>query len=599
MFILAFFLVISISQYISNLMLGIDSSSDSAFDLEKRDSYIIGSLMVLAIFLQIISKLVCSFFWILVLVYIIISMVTVMIVILSMQERVKKQMEEVSSIYPIFQKLTGRKGNIDFNDVPFKLGYKYGSINKIDVQVEPSNFDDKSMGSIISQLNNFLNTYTWGYELHLEARYISFIGYDKPPQIARWAGGWLRPPKLFPMGISGEGEVCWRPDSIDKNIIGRSLFEDEYNKPIEADLKLHVVPQGLVCGGTNGGKSVTVQNVLIHSIENNDQIKLALVDPKIVEFENYKGMKGVLGVANNVKESVEILRIARAVMLKRNKELAKLGCKKVSEYTPTDYSGKVFICGREFEDSDNIEVMIDDVKETKKAGELADFVQSIMKEIKICLNDNDWIVANHNCIRKIYNDSFPMLLVVVDEMSELTLKGGLKSPEEKEKDAYKDEIVSILTSIAQLGRSAAVHVIVCTQKPKAEVVPTTLRANLGLRIFMGTASESASSTVALDSTLATTIDSTYPGMGIIQADAIPTFFRSYFSKFSDLQDYYSKRGLDELGYSPNENKEIPTSTDTLSDEEIEIEIDKTKVKYEFEDESVEIDKRAEQEWTEV
>jgi len=93
-----------------------------------------------------------------------------------------------------------------------------------------------------------------------------------------------------------------------------------------------------------------------------------------------------------------------------------------------------------------------------------------MKEIEVCLNDNDWIPANKNCIHKIYNDTMPMLLFIVDEMAELTMKSGLKTTEAKQEDAYKDEIVSIISSIAQLGRSAGVHVLVATQKPNATVL---------------------------------------------------------------------------------------------------------------------------------
>ena len=222
-----------------------------------------------------------------------------------------------------------------------------------------------------------------------------------------------------------------------------------------------------------------------------------------------------------------------------------------------------------------------------------------MKEIEVCLNDNDWIPANKNCIHKVYNDTMQMLLFIVDEMAELTMKSGLKTTEAKQEDAYKDEIVSIISSIAQLGRSAGVHVLVATQKPNATVVPTILRSNLGLRVFMGTAAEAGASMVTLDNTLATTTDGTYPGMGIMQVNAQPAFFRSYFSKFEDLTDYYKKRGLDELGYGPLDKNQVTVDANEALSGTEEIDIPEQSVTFEFEDETAKIDKREDQIWEEI
>ena len=139
------------------------------------------------------------------------------------------------------------------------------------------------------------------------------------------------------------------------------------------------------CVSTNTGQyvlndlkhhnSVTIQNIIMHSIEHFDEIALALIDPKIVEFSNYKGMKGIVGVANSIQETVELLRIGRAVMYKRNKELAKLGCKQVSEYKPHEYSGRVFVCGREYNESDMIKVKIDGEEKTMTALEVAEYLE--------------------------------------------------------------------------------------------------------------------------------------------------------------------------------------------------------------------------------
>ena len=54
---------------------------------------------------------------------------------------------------------------------------------------------------------------------------------------------------------------------------------------------------------------------------------------------------------------------------------------------------------------------------------------------------------------------------------------GLSQKTEAEKPASETEIVSLIASITQLGRSAAIHAIVCTQKPSAVILPTVIRSN--------------------------------------------------------------------------------------------------------------------------
>lgn len=113
----------------------------------------------------------------------------------------------------------------------------------------------------------------------------------------------------------------------------------------------------------------------MHCISHRNEIALALVDPKVVEFSAYKGMNGIVGVANSLLESVELLRIARVVMYKRNKELAALGLKNIGEYTPTKKSGKVFITGREYNENDIIKIRENGEEKQMTAAELVEYLK--------------------------------------------------------------------------------------------------------------------------------------------------------------------------------------------------------------------------------
>ena len=100
-----------------------------------------------------------------------------------------------------------------------------------------------------------------------------------------------------------------------------------------------------------------------------------------------------------------------------------------------------------------------------------------LPELEIQLDGEHWIPVNKNCVDKCYTDEMPRLLIVVDEIAELTGKSGIKTTEGKAEDALKDEIISNIQSITQLGRSAGIHCILCTQRNDATVLPGIIQNN--------------------------------------------------------------------------------------------------------------------------
>ena len=67
-------------------------------------------------------------------------------------------------------------------------------------------------------------------------------------------------------------------------------------------------------------------------------------------------------------------------------------------------------------------------------------VSVVAPELDICLDDEHWLPVNKNCVDKICTDDMPRLLIVVDEIAELTGKSGIKTTEGKAEDALKDLI---------------------------------------------------------------------------------------------------------------------------------------------------------------
>ncbi len=117
--------------------------------------------------------------------------------------------------------------------------------------------------------------------------------------------------------------------------------------------------------------SVTIRMIIFHWLQHG--LSIGLVDIKITEFSGYRNMFGVLGVANTIDETVELLRVARQCMYKRNKELAQHKVVKLTEFQPKNKTGSVLIFGRKFNGDEKIEYKEEDSDEVKTctASELA------------------------------------------------------------------------------------------------------------------------------------------------------------------------------------------------------------------------------------
>lgn len=120
--------------------------------------------------------------------------------------------------------------------------------------------------------------------------------------------------------------------------------------------------------------SVILRSIIFHCIQHNNKISAALVDIKQTEFYPFKGMNGVCAVANSVQETAEILRIARNVMYARNKKMQALSLNDVADYKPTEYTGKIWITGREFPEDAVIKCRIDNEEVDMTALEVYNYL---------------------------------------------------------------------------------------------------------------------------------------------------------------------------------------------------------------------------------
>ena len=204
------------------------------------------------------------------------------------------------------------------------------------------------------------------------------------------------------------------------------LGKDVASKPVVLDLAK--APHLLIAGSTGSGKSVCM-NTLIMSLLfkfNPDDLRLIMVDPKIVEFEDYKKLPHLITpVINDAKKVPIALRWAVTEMENRYKILARAGVKKLAEFNALSHNGEPIL------DSD---------------GNV------------ICDNSGEPLCK------------MPILIVIIDELAELRMQ-----------DSWKDS-ETYIARIAQLGRASGVHIVVATQRPSTNIITGVIKANFPARI---------------------------------------------------------------------------------------------------------------------
>lgn len=118
-----------------------------------------------------------------------------------------------------------------------------------------------------------------------------------------------------------------------KSSVPMALGKDIAGNVVVADISK--MPHLLIAGSTGSGKSVCI-NTLINSIiykSKPDEVKLILIDPKVVELASYNGIPHLLiPVVTEPKKAANALNWAVNEMNKRYKMFAESGVKDINSY---------------------------------------------------------------------------------------------------------------------------------------------------------------------------------------------------------------------------------------------------------------------------
>jgi len=217
------------------------------------------------------------------------------------------------------------------------------------------------------------------------------------------------------------------------------LGKDVGGNDLVADLS--GMPHLLVAGATGAGKTVCMNSILIGLLMSRtpDQLRLMLVDPKIVEFSIYESIPHlVVPVITNPKKVALGLRWAINEMEKRYKLFAKVGVRNIESFNNREIAKQ--------------EVLFDEAAEgeEKKTEE---------PPAKI-----------------------PYIVIVIDELADLML-------------VDQAEIENSVARLAQLSRAVGIHMILSTQRPSVNVITGTIKANFPSRIAFQVAQKTDSRTI--------------------------------------------------------------------------------------------------------
>ncbi len=251
------------------------------------------------------------------------------------------------------------------------------------------------------------------------------------------------------------------PLALGKDIVGNAIIED-----------LAKMPHLLVAGSTGSGKSVAVNGMLISLLYKYgpEELRLILVDPKMLEFSMYDGIPHLLlPVVTDPKKAAIALKWAVDEMERRYAKMAEVGVRSLLDYNR--WAEK-----RQKEKNKAVDTGEDALATSNLAA--TDMLRADD------LNGTELGEYNTGDHAKSYDDDkpFPYIVVVIDEFCDLMMV------------APKD-VEHAVMRLAQKARAAGLHVVLATQRPSVDVITGTIKANFPSRMAFRVAQKEDSRTV--------------------------------------------------------------------------------------------------------
>lgn len=216
--------------------------------------------------------------------------------------------------------------------------------------------------------------------------------------------------------------------SVAKMRLPMFLGKDASGNPLVGDLTS--MPHMLIAGTTGSGKSVCMNSIIMSFLftKRPDELKLVLVDPKMVEMSQFKDIPHLMcPVVTDMNKATAILEWAVTKMDERYALLAEAGVRDIVSYNELGW---------------------EEIKERMCPG-------TPEEEARI-------------------PKKLPYMVFIIDELADLMMTNK--------------EVESFIVRIAQKARAVGLHLILATQRPQANVVTGLIKSNMPCRVAFKVAS---------------------------------------------------------------------------------------------------------------
>jgi S-DNA-T family DNA segregation ATPase FtsK/SpoIIIE len=222
-----------------------------------------------------------------------------------------------------------------------------------------------------------------------------------------------------------------------------ALGKDIGGAPVVADLA--AMPHLLVAGTTGSGKSVGISTMILSLLYRltPNQCRFIMIDPKMLELTAFDGIPHLLApVVTDPDEAVAALDWTVREMEFRYQAMSDLGVRNLAGYN----------------------ARVEKTREPESRGGPGE--------------------ADPETGGPAAGPAHPLphIVVVVDEIADLMLTAG-------------KEVETAVQRIAQMARAAGIHLVMATQRPSADVITGTIKANFPTRISFQVTSKIDSRTV--------------------------------------------------------------------------------------------------------
>ncbi|MDJ0787123.1 MAG: DNA translocase FtsK 4TM domain-containing protein [Myxococcota bacterium] len=222
-----------------------------------------------------------------------------------------------------------------------------------------------------------------------------------------------------------------------------ALGKDIFGNPVDADLA--TMPHLLVAGATGTGKSVFLNSLLCSILfrARPDEVKLLLVDPKLLELSIYEGIPHLIAdVVTNPKRASAALRGIVQKMEERYQRMAALGVRNIRQYN-------------------------------ERADEaLAEGETHFRLKPKPGETEGEEVAW----------ERLPYIVVVIDELADLMVVSAR-------------DVEESLQRLAQMARASGIHLVLATQRPSVDVLTGIIKANFPSRLSFQVSSRTDSRTI--------------------------------------------------------------------------------------------------------